>query len=204
MTIPTMLGFTAVAFLALPILVPIVIIADLVRLRLRLPTLRVYLFLLQYVFNDSVEILLAPVYWLMAGAGTRLHTSASIERHQRLQWWSVKLLVKRAEQLLGVHIDLRDEDREALTPGPVIVISRHVSLFDASLPGLLYQAEGLSVRGVIMAELLADPGFDLIYGRLGSVFIPRDRGTEALAEIERRDRGAYVGHHVHGDYRPVG
>jgi 1-acyl-sn-glycerol-3-phosphate acyltransferase len=30
-----------------------------------------------------------------------------------------------------------------------------------------------------MAELLADPGFDLIYGRTGSVFIPRDNGPEA-------------------------
>ena len=32
-----------------------------------------------------------------------------------------------------------------------------------------------------MAELLADPGFDLIYTRTGSVFIPRDNGPEAIA-----------------------
>ncbi|MDH3683742.1 MAG: hypothetical protein OEV40_27790, partial [Acidimicrobiia bacterium] len=44
---------------------------------------------------------------------------------------------------------------------------------------------GFDVRGVIMAELLADPGFDLLYGRLGSVFIPRDDGPAALTEIER-------------------
>ncbi len=36
-----------------------------------------------------------------------------------------------------------------------------------------------------MAELLADPGFDLIYPRTGSVFIPRDNGPEAI-EIVRQ------------------
>lgn len=190
MTIPTMLGFTAVAFAAAPLLLPAAAVADAVRLRLRLPTVRVYLFMLQYAFNDSVEIILAPFYWVMAGFGRRLHSAASIDRHQRLQFWSIRLLAKRAEQLLGLRIDFDDRDRAELTPGPVIVISRHASLFDASLPGLLYQHEGLNVRGVIMAELLADPGFDLIYGRLGSVFIPRDRGAEAVAEIERMASGA--------------
>ncbi len=185
MTIPTMLGFTAAAFAAAPFIIPATVVADLVRLRLRLPTVRVYLFLLQYAFNDSAEIVLSPFYWLIAGFGRRLDSASSIERHQRLQFWSLRLLAKRAEQLLGLRIELDEQDRSELTPGPVIVISRHASLFDASLPGLIYQHEGLTVRGVIMAELLADPGFDLIYGRLGSVFIPRDRGAAAVAEIER-------------------
>ena len=38
---------------------------------------------------------------------------------------------------------------------------------------------------VIMAELLADPGFDLIYARTGSVFITRDSGPDALAAVRR-------------------
>jgi 1-acyl-sn-glycerol-3-phosphate acyltransferase len=54
-----------------------------------------------------------------------------------------------------------------------------VNVLDASLPSLLLQSRGLHVRGVVMAEMLADPGFDLLYGRLGSVFIPRDSGAEA-------------------------
>jgi 1-acyl-sn-glycerol-3-phosphate acyltransferase len=71
----------------------------------------------------------------------------------------------------------------ALTPGPVVVLCRHVNIVDASLPSLLYQRLGYRTRGVIMAELLADPGFDLIYARTGSVFIPRDNGPEAIARI---------------------
>ena len=59
------------------------------------------------------------------------------------------------------------------------MICRHVSLFDASLPSLLYERLGFHTRGVIMAELLADPGFDLLYQRAGSVFIPRDNDPDA-------------------------
>ena len=66
-----------------------------------------------------------------------------------------------------------------LAPGPAVVVCRHVSLLDASLPSLLYQRIGYQTRGVIMAELLADPGFDLLYQRAGSVFIVRDSSPEA-------------------------
>jgi 1-acyl-sn-glycerol-3-phosphate acyltransferase len=65
------------------------------------------------------------------------------------------------------------------------VLCRHVSLVDASIPALLYQRIGYRVRGVIMAELLADPGFDLLYARLGWVFIPRDTGPETRTVVAR-------------------
>ncbi len=184
-TVPTMLAATSVALLGLPVVLPAAAIADVARGRFQLPTVRIYLFLLQYLVNDSVEIVAAPIYWVMAGFGTGLGRPASLARHERLQWWSMKLLAVRAERLLGLRFDVDDESRQALAPGPVIVISRHVSLFDASIPGLVYADIGFRVRGVIMAELLADPGFDLLYGRLGSVFVPRDDGQRARAEIER-------------------
>lgn len=183
MTIPTMLFVTALAVLGLPLLLTATVVADLVRLRFRLPTARVYLFLLQYLINDTVEILISPIYWVLAGFGTGLHRQASIARHERIQNWSLEVLVRRASRLLGLRVQTNESSVACLSPGPVIVVSRHVSLFDASLPGLLFNEQGLGVRGVIMAELLADPGFDLIYGRAGSVFIPRDNGPEAVAEI---------------------
>ena len=189
-----MLGVTVLAVAAMPMAVPALVLADLVRARRRLPLVRVYLFTLQYLINDSVEILLAGPYWLAAGLGTRLRGAASIERHQRLQRWSLELLERRADQLLGLRIEMERDDGVALEGdgdgGPIIVISRHVSLFDASLPGLVCDRAGYTPRGVIMAELLADPGFDLLYGRLGSVFIPRDGGPEATGAIATMIDGA--------------
>ena len=187
-TIPTMLTATVIAVLAIPIAVPAFAVGDVARARWHLPTVRVYLFLTQYAINDSVEILIAPWYWLLAGCGTRLDSQVSIRRHHRIQQWSIAILARRAEQLLGIRVELDEHVAAALGPAPAIVLCRHVSLLDASLPALLYQQRGIQTRGVIMAELLVDPGLDLLYQRTGSVFIPRDRGPEARRAI--RDLGA--------------
>ncbi len=184
-TIPLMLGITAVGVVASPFILTAAAIVDLAKFRVRLPTVRVVLFLLQYAINDSIEILLAPVYWVLAGLGTRLDQPASMARHERLQRWSVDVMARRAEQLLGLRLDIDAASIAAMAPGPVIVLCRHVNVVDASLPALLYQRIGFRIRGVIMAELLADPGFDLIYNRTGSVFIPRDNGPEAITIVRQ-------------------
>ncbi len=188
-TIPMMLAITLIGVIASPFILVIAIVVDLARRRLRMPSARVALFLLQYVINDSLEILLAPAYWITAGFGTRVSHPSSIARHERLQRWSLEVLARRAERLLGLRFELDIDATATLCPGPVIVLCRHVNIVDASLPALLYQRLGFSTRGVIMAELLADPGFDLIYGRTGSVFIPRDNGPEALATLGHLARG---------------
>jgi len=185
-TIPSMLGATAAAVLFSPVIVVGAVIYDAVRFRFRLPTLRLLLFVTQYLVNDSAEILLSGPYWLAAGFGTRLDSVTSVRRHERLQRWSIDVMARRADQLLGLTVDVDAEGAAALEePGPVIVLCRHVNVVDSSLPALLYQARGYHVRGIIMAELLADPGFDLLYGRLGSVFIPRDNGPEARKAVAR-------------------
>ena len=184
-TIPIMLGLTAAGVLGLPLILASAIVVDLGRGRFRFPTVRVALFSLQYGLNDSAEILLAPMLWLRAGFGTRLGQPPSLRRHEALQAWSVAVLSRRARCLLGLRFELAPGTLEALAPGPVIVLCRHVNVVDSSLPTLLYQQLGYRTRGVIMAELLADPGFDLIYGRTGSVFIPRDNGPEARTLIRQ-------------------
>ncbi|MEZ5256916.1 MAG: 1-acyl-sn-glycerol-3-phosphate acyltransferase [Ilumatobacteraceae bacterium] len=65
------------------------------------------------------------------------------------------------------------------------MVCRHVSLFDASLPAVLYQRLGFHTRGVVMAELLSDPGFDLLYQRAGSVFVARDHDPAAASLAAR-------------------
>ena len=182
-TIPIMLGATLVGCVAFPIIAPIAVLWDIIHGRWRLPSIRVALFLLQYGINDCVEIILAGPLWIVAGFGRRLDSKSSIARHQRLQAWSVGVLARRAEHLLGLRIHMPPDAIDTLAPGPVIVLCRHVSLFDASLPFMLYHRLSLPVRGVIMAELLADPAFDLLYRRSGSVFIPRENGPEALAAL---------------------
>ena len=64
-TIPLMLAATVGGLLASPAILAAAVV-DLTKRRFRLPTVRVTLFLLQYRINDSIEILLAPIYWMAA------------------------------------------------------------------------------------------------------------------------------------------
>ena len=189
-TVPTMLAVTALLVPLAPVWLPLAVVVDLLRGRWRLPLLRVLLFGLQYAVNDTVEILLAPVLWMWAGFGRTLGSERSVRRHQVLQEWSIAVLGRRARRLLGLRVELDDVSWRALGPAPVIVLCRHVNVVDASLPSLLYGRIGIATRGVIMAEMLADPGFDLIYSRAGSVFIPRADGANALALVEEMARHA--------------
>jgi 1-acyl-sn-glycerol-3-phosphate acyltransferase len=182
-TIPAMLGAAAAATILSPLILPAIVVYDVVNGRARLPSVRAALFVWQYLLNDSAEILAAPLLWVAGGCGTQLDAEASIRRHERLQRWSVGVMARRAERLLGVRLDCDEDVTAALEPGPLIVCCRHVSLLDSSLPSVLYDGQDVHLRGVIMAEMLADPGFDLLYGRLGSVFVPRDNAPEAYLAV---------------------
>jgi 1-acyl-sn-glycerol-3-phosphate acyltransferase len=187
-TIPIMLGATAAAWIATPVAVPALALADWSRSRFHTPAARVYLVALQYLLNDTVEILAAPALWIAAGFGTTLHSPASIARHEALQRWSLRTLQRRAARLVGVRLVV--EGSEALEPGPVIVLSHHVHPIDAALPSYLYLVERRwHVRGVIAADLLADPGFDLIYQRTGHVFIDRADPATARTRIQHLAAG---------------
>ena len=156
-TIPTMLAATSAAVLLSPIAIVVAALVDILNRRWRLPTVRVLLFLIQYGINDSVEIVLAPLLWMRGGFGTRLDLPDSIRRHQRLQAWSLEVLARRAERFLGIRMEIDNESMAALTPGPVIVLCRHVSIVDASLPGLIYQRLGFSTRASSWPSCLPIP-----------------------------------------------
>ena len=173
-TIPVMVGATVVGVVGLPVITVAAVVADIARGRFRFPSLRVALFLLQYGLNDCAEIVVAPVLWLWAGCGSRLSGQASMRRHEAVQAWSLTVLARRAESLLGLRVATDDEIVASLRPGPVIVLCCHVNLVDASLPSLLYLRLRYRTRGVIMAELLAV--FRLPTVRLAHlVYKPADR-----------------------------
>lgn len=178
-SIPAVVGLTAVGLLASPVLVVVAIAWDLTHGRPRLPLLRTTLFVMQYLVIECIEIAVAGPMWIAAGFGTQLHRRWAQRPHRALQAWSVGVLERRASRLLGVRFDLPAGFESALRPGPAIVVSRHVSLLDAVVPTMLYARLGYHSCGVVMATLRFDPGFDLIYRRTGSVFIVRNNDPRA-------------------------
>ncbi|MCP5027094.1 MAG: hypothetical protein GY929_12495 [Actinomycetia bacterium] len=182
-TIPIVLAGTALAVGVAPLALPAVAVADLARGRRRLPLGRSYLFGLRYALNDSAEILAAPLLWVAAGLGRTLGSRASQNRHRRIIDWSARTLHREAGRLLGLGTDFSQIDRAHVdAPGPLIVLTRHVSMLDSSVPALALDS-GWTLRGVFTDDALADPGFDLVYQRTGSVFIDRDDGPTAQRVI---------------------
>ncbi|MCP4434763.1 MAG: hypothetical protein GY812_04580 [Actinomycetia bacterium] len=188
-TVPTVLAVAALGLLSAPFAVHLIALADLARGRLQLPGLRVWAMAMQYLFNETVEVLAAPLLWIAAGLGTRLDSPSSRRRHTRLALWSARSLARRAEQLLGVHLVVHEDRQRLPVNASTLVLARHASVLDAALPAVVLfdsnRVQDHTLTGVLMSELLSDPGFDLIYHRLGCVFVDRADGPDARRRIRR-------------------
>ncbi len=186
-TVPTVLAVAALGLLSAPFAVHLIALADLARGRLQLPGLRVWAMAMQYLFNETVEVLAAPLLWIAAGLGTRLDSPSSRRRHTRLALWSARSLARRAEQLLGVHLVVHEDRQRLPVNASTLVLARHASVLDAALPAVVLfdsnRVQDHTLTGVLMSELLSDPGFDLIYHRLGCVFVDRADGPDARRRI---------------------
>lgn len=105
--------------------------------------------------------------------------------HYALQaWWSVTLLGV-AGKLFRLRFEVEGED--AVLPGPVVVLVRHVSVGDTLLP-LAYVSgrNGFRFRYVIKRELLWDPCLDIVGNRIPNVFIRRGSDSEGEARRIKR------------------
>lgn len=166
---------TAVALLVLvPVWIPLAVVADLVRGRLRLPIARLLLFALGWSWLESASIVIAFGLWL-AGQGNNR------EIHYRLQaWWAAQVLgVLRATT--GIRVTAENVDQ--LQPGPAILLCRHASLADSLVSAwVVTSLAGLHPRYVLKRELLADPCLDIVGNRLPNHFLDR-QATDSQVEL---------------------
>jgi 1-acyl-sn-glycerol-3-phosphate acyltransferase len=176
----TGLFIAAVMLLVLiPIWLPVAAVADLVRLRLRLPTVRLLLFGLGWSWLESASVLLAFGLWL---AGQRNNRSV----HYRLQaWWAANVLgLLRATT--GIRVVA--EGVEQLTPGPAVLLCRHASLADSLVSAwVVTSLAGMRPRYVLKRELLADPCLDIVGNRLPNHFLDR-QATDSRVELDALTR----------------
>ena len=176
----TGLWVAALALLVLlPLWIPIGIVADLVRGRLRLPIVRLLLFALGWAWLESASVLIAFGLWL---AGQRNNHGI----HFRLQtWWAANVLgVLRATTGIKVVAEGVDE----LRPGPAVLLCRHASLADSLVSAwVVTSLAGLRPRYVLKRELLADPCLDIVGNRLPNHFLDR-QATDSQVELEALTR----------------
>ncbi|HNK44381.1 MAG TPA: 1-acyl-sn-glycerol-3-phosphate acyltransferase [Pseudomonadota bacterium] len=135
--------------------------------------LRFIFFLAGYFGGEMLFLFLLFLQWVfllgfLPGSQVRLaHAAESLSNA-----WG------RVLYQLGVwSFDLRlsfDGLEQLEKPGPLLVLLRHASLGDTPLaPTYLGSRYGFRLRYIVKRELINDPVFDVIGGRLGSCFVRR-------------------------------
>ena len=194
LSIPTVIAALVVAVVGAPIVVPAAFAVDVVRGRFRLPLVRLWAFLVQFLVLDLFAVLSAGLLWLAFGFGRRLDGPRSVAVHGRVQWWWASKVLAAAGRTLGLRFEI--DSPEALSPGPLVVIGRHCSYGDALLPAVLFgHRHRLQLRYVLTLGLAWVPALDLYGHRLRNHFVNRRAGAGAeLLAVGRLARGM-----SHGD-----
>ncbi|MEO7370923.1 MAG: lysophospholipid acyltransferase family protein [Ilumatobacteraceae bacterium] len=164
-----------VLLLGIPIWIPVSIVSDLVRGRLRLPTARLLMFALGWAWLESASVLIAFGLWLVR----RGH---DVTLHYRLQaWWAANVLgLLRATT--GISVTAENVDQ--LRPGPAVLLCRHASLADSLVSAwVITSLAGMHPRYVLKRELLADPCLDIVGNRLPNHFLDR-QATDSQVELD--------------------
>jgi len=180
-TIPTCLLLTLLLTLLLPgLLIFALVMAMLPGFRGTPSTL---LFVLGYLWCESIGILVSFYLWLRYRAWTRGGDEAGfIAANYRLQYWWSNALKRLAERLFRLTFAVRGA--EALDGAPALVLSRHASIADTVIPMAFYAIpKQVRLRYVLKKELLLDPCLDIVGNRLPNYFV--DRGGDDSEQARR-------------------
>ena len=162
---------------AFPPLLVLLATVDLVRLRPRLPLVRLVSFGLCWAWLEVAGVAAAALLWLTGRRG-------DLDVHYRLQRWWADRLMRALRATCGITVDVGGVD--ALQPAPAVVLVRHASLADSLLTAwVVITCAGLRPRFVLKRELLADPCLDIVGSRLPNCFLDRQAEDSApgLAQI---------------------
>ena len=108
----------------------------------------------------------------MAVMALRFPTLDAAGRHQRIQWWSAKLV-----RVAGLQLSVSGTPR----PGATLLLANHISWLDiAAIHAVAPQA-----RFVSKAEVLAWPLLGWLIKGAGTLFIERERKRDALRVLHQ-------------------
>lgn len=165
-SVPALFVFAFVVTVTIPIWLPAAVVADLARLKWRLPIARLLAFGVCWAWIEVAGVVWSFGVWLV-GRGRDEAT------HYRLMKWWAGALMRSLRVTIGIEPVL--EGGEALAGGNAIVLSRHASLADSLLSAWAICCESdLWPRYVLKRELLFDPCLDIVGLRVPNHFLDRE------------------------------
>jgi len=165
-----------------PVMLVAAMLVDLIRrLRHHIPPIawRLYAFLVIYLTAEAGAIIGSLFIWVVSGFGTA--RGQIVRRTFSLQRWWATFLWESACLIFGFRLEI--EGGELVTPGPILVLSRHASIVDNLLPFQVFtRHDRIKLRYVFKKELLIDPAIDIAGNNLLSHFVDR-KGTDTDREL---------------------
>lgn len=178
------LVFVVAVVLAL-VLLPIWLVSSaLVSMNIRAVArpLRLFCFAYVYALVEVAGLAAATVQWLLASAGTRLHTERGQRRNYALLGSCLTVMLTAGEHFFRLEI----ESEASSTPspqGPLIMISRHAGPGDSFLlVHRLILGFDRRPRLVLKEALQWDPLLDVILNRSPNVFTTPGEPTAHVVE----------------------
>lgn len=176
LTIPAVVLALAAMLVALPLLLPIALVADLVRAsgRRSFVSVRLLLFGVCFLAIEVLGLASLSVVWLssLGRPGLRAARTWSAQR------WYTAQQFRALRRLFRLRFELAGG--EAATPGPLLVLVRHASVIDSLVPAVfLANVHRIRLRYVLKRELLLDPCLDVAGHWLPNRFVARDGGDTA-------------------------
>jgi 1-acyl-sn-glycerol-3-phosphate acyltransferase len=141
-------------------------LVDAVARRWRFPLLRLLCFALCWAWLETLG-LMGAAFLSLTGRGH------DVDASYRLQEWWCRGMVRSLTICMGVIFEV--EGAEHVGSGPLVALSRHVSLADAVMSSwIMGSLLRLQPRYVLKKELSLDPCLDIIGHRLPNYFIDRN------------------------------
>jgi 1-acyl-sn-glycerol-3-phosphate acyltransferase len=185
LTVPAVFAFAVLITLTIPLWLPLVVLVDVVRLRVRLPLARLLAFGVCWAWIEVAGVAHCFGSWLVGNA-----TDPAIQ-YGLMKWWAGALM-KALHRTIGVTPRL--EGAEALAGGNVVVLSRHASLADSLLSAWAIRVQAdLWPRYVLKRELLFDPCLDIVGLRVPNHFLDRESPDHDAELGELRTLASGVG-----------
>lgn len=173
-TVPGLLVAAVALVVLLPLWLPLAALFDLVRGRVRLPTVRLLAFGLCWSWLETAGVTAAFGMWLARRSDDeRLHFGLQ-------RWWAAQLM-NALRLTTGVRIEAADAS--CLSPGPAVMLCRHASLADSLVSAWVITSKArMNPRYVLKKELLFDPCLDIVGNRLPNHFLDRE-ATDSAVEL---------------------
>lgn len=173
-TVPALFLGAILLLVTLPLWLVVASVADLIRGRFRLPTVRLLAFGLCYAWLEAIGVGLAGLLWIVG------RSKSSAAHHWLMRWWAARLM---GALQLTTGIKIAQVDADDMSPGPVVLLCRHASLADSLVSAWVSTTHlGMHPRYVLKRELLGDPCLDIVGNRLPNHFLDRE-ATDSDAEL---------------------